>query len=84
MQPLGVGVAMRSAKSRTSFWGWVGRQLSWPWWAGLGVILATAVALMGYFLASGGSATYSNHGNCVAQGNGNTVNCPSTDSGPGR
>lgn len=38
--------------------GWLSR----PWWTGLGVILATVLALMGYFLVSGGgSPSYSHH-----------------------
>lgn len=60
----------------------VGRWLSRPWWVGLGVIFATAVALATIFVTSGSSPSYTNHGgNCVAQGNNNTVNCPSTGSG---
>jgi hypothetical protein len=51
---------------------------------GLGVILATAVALMGYFFASGNSSNYNNQGNCVAQGSNNTVTCASTGSGSGQ
>jgi len=58
------------------------RWLSRPWWAGLGVILAAALAVLALLLTSGGSTGYSNRdGNCVAQGNNNTVNCPSTSSG---
>jgi hypothetical protein len=41
----------------------------------LGVVLATAFAALGYFLAAGGSTSYSNTGPCSAQGSGNTVNC---------
>ncbi len=62
------------AKRRTS----VANVLSRPWWVGLGVVLATAVALLGYFLVAGGSTSYSNTGPCSAQGNGNTVNCSTT------
>lgn len=60
----------------------LGRWLSRPWWVGVGVILAAVLTVAGFFLTSGGSTSYSNHGgNCVAQGNNNTVNCPSTGSG---
>jgi hypothetical protein len=60
----------------------LGRWLGRPWWTGLGVIVATAVALIGYFLASGSSPTYSNRGgNCVAQGTNNVINCPGVRSG---
>jgi hypothetical protein len=72
---------MMPARSRP---GGLGGWLSRPWWVGLGVLLATAVALVSIFLASGGSPSYSNYGNCVAQGNHDTVNCPSTTSGAGR
>jgi len=58
------------------------RWLSRRWWAGLGVILAVVLAVVGFLLTSGSSTSYSNHdGNCVAQGNNNTVNCPSAGSG---
>lgn len=73
-------MAVMPARSRSG----LGRWLSRPWWVGLGVLLATAVALVSIFLTSGGSPSYYNHGgNCVAQGNNNTVNCPSTGSGAG-
>jgi hypothetical protein len=72
-------MAMASARSRSGS----GRWLSRPWWAGLGVILATAVALAGIFLTSNSSPSYSNNGSCVAQGNNNTVSCPSAGSGAG-
>jgi hypothetical protein len=64
-------------KSRAG--GWLGKE----WWAGLGVILAAVLAVIGFYLSSSGSSTYSNHGSCVAQGNDNTVNCPGTGSGKG-
>jgi hypothetical protein len=51
--------------------------LSRPWWVGLGVVLTFVVALVSIFLISGGTSNYSNNGPCVAQGNNNTVNCPS-------
>lgn len=57
--------------------------LSRPWWVGLGVVLATAIAILGIFLAAGGATSYSNTGPCSAQGNGNTVNCSGASSGTG-
>jgi hypothetical protein len=77
---VGGGVAVGSVRSPLGFWGWLSR----PWWIGLGVIIATVIALVSIFLTSGGTSGYSNTGNCVAQGNNNTVNCPSSDSGVGR
>ena len=41
IQALGGGVAVTAARSRSG----LGRWLSQPWWVGLGVLLATAVAL---------------------------------------
>jgi hypothetical protein len=58
----------------------MGRWLSQPWWVGLGVLLATAVALAGVLLTSGGSPSYSIRGNCVAQGSNNKVTCSSVGS----
>jgi hypothetical protein len=54
---------------------WLAEILRRPWWAGLGVILATAVALFGYFMTASGPPSYSNNGTCNAQGTGNTVTC---------
>lgn len=71
-------------ESGAGLWEWLKERLSQPWWAGLGVILATAVALAIYFLGSDGSSSYSDHGNCNAQGNGNRVTCTSTGPGAGR
>jgi hypothetical protein len=76
--------ASNKSKSRVNFGDWLANLLSRPWWVGLGVVLATAVALMAYFLSSGGSQSNSVHGNCNAQGNGNTVTCSSTSPGVGR
>jgi hypothetical protein len=53
------------------------KTLSARWWTGIGVILATAVALLGIFWASSHSAGYTITGNCNAQGANNTVNCAS-------
>jgi hypothetical protein len=70
--------------SRASLHGWLANMLSRPWWVGLGVVLATAVALMVYFLGpGGGSPSNSVNGNCNAQGNGNKVTCTNTGSGVG-
>jgi hypothetical protein len=60
----------------------LGVLLSRPWWIGVGVILATAVALVGYLLASGGSSSTSVvkntvDGNCSIAGNNNTQICDS-------
>lgn len=63
---------------------WIADLLSRKWWQGLGVLLATAVALLIYFLSSGSSSSYSNTGNCIAQGSGNTVTCSGAGSGAGR
>ena len=54
---------------------WLGTWLSRPWWLGLGVILAAAVALIIYFLSVGTQGDYYNNGNCNAQGSGNIVKC---------
>jgi len=58
--------------------------LSRGWWAGLGVILAVAGTVVGLILSSGSSSTYSTHGDCNAQGSGNTVICSgvATKTGP--
>jgi hypothetical protein len=72
-------------RSWTVFRQWAGDMLSRPWWVGLGVVLATAVAVVGYFLAAGGSPATPGvttvHGNCNAVGSGNTVTCASPVSG---
>lgn len=65
---------VESLQVSTGLRGWLSR----PWWAGVGVILAAALALLGYFMASGSSASI--HGSCNALGNNNTVNCPSSGS----
>lgn len=52
------------AKRRTS----VADILSRQWWVGLGVLLATAVAVLGYLFAARGTTSYSNTGPCSAQG----------------
>jgi hypothetical protein len=71
-----MGVASKRRRSGLERW------LSRPWWVGVGVILAAALTAVGFFLTSGDSTSYSNHGgNCVAQGNNNTVNCSSAGSG---
>lgn len=67
-------------ESRAGFSAWLSKE----WWVGLGVILAAAGTVLGLILSSGGSTTYSNHGDCNAQGSGNTVNCSTTDAKPGR
>lgn len=65
-----------------------GKLFSRPWWVGVGVVLATIVAIVGYLLASGGSSVNSEvntvHGSCNAAGNNNTINCPNSSSGTGR
>jgi hypothetical protein len=69
---------------RDGLWVWLSDRLSRPWWLGLGVVLATLMALLIYFLGSGGSLSYANNGSCVAQGNGNTVTCRGPSAGTGR
>jgi hypothetical protein len=59
---------------------WLGR----GWWVGLGVILAVAGTVVGLILSSGSSTTYSNHGDCNAQGSDNTVICSTTNAKTGR
>ena len=66
-------------ESRDGSWGWLPAWLSRGWWAGLGVILAVAGTVVGLILSSGGSSTYTNHGDCNAQGSGNTVICSSAN-----
>lgn len=56
------------------------RGLSAPWWAGVGVILATALALLGIFWPSSPSSSNTITGNCNAQGTHNTVNCTGSTS----
>jgi hypothetical protein len=79
------GGAVAPASSSPTVKQRLGKLLSQPWWVGAGVILATAVALAGYFLASGGSSSTSQnitvHGSCNAAGNGNTVTCTQSNSG---
>lgn len=71
-------------ESRRRFLQWVPEWLSRGWWVGLGVILAAAGTAVGLILSSGVSSTYSNHGDCNAQGSGNTVICSSTPTKTGR
>lgn len=65
-----------------------GELFSRQWWVGVGVVLATIVAIVGYLLASGEPSTSSEvntvHGSCNAAGNNNTINCPNSTSGTGR
>jgi hypothetical protein len=65
--------------SPSTFWQRLDKRLGWPGWAGVSVILATVLSLVGYFLASGGSSSSSQiitvHGSCNAAGSGNTVTC---------
>lgn len=49
--------------------------LSKRWWLGLGVLITIALALASYFHLSSNSITYSNQGNCNAQGAHNSVDC---------
>ena len=58
--------------------------LSKGWWVGVGVVLATAVALLGILHSSGSSPTYSTRGDCNAQGTNNVVSCSggTSKSGP--
>ena len=63
---------------------WVPAWLSGGWWVGLGVILAAAGTTAGLILSSGGSPTYSNNGDCNAQGSGNTVICSGAVTKTGR
>ena len=68
-----------SRRPRASSWAWLKPRLSGKYWAGVGAIaailgLVPTIAVI--FIGSGSSASYSNkEGNCVAQGNGNTVTC---------
>ena len=57
--------------------------LSKGWWVGVGVVLATAVALLGILHSSGSSSTYSNRGDCNAQGANNVVSCSGSASKSG-
>jgi hypothetical protein len=66
---------------RASWWARLKPRLGRKWWAGIGAIatiLGLAVALAAIFIGSGNSPSYSNKGNCNAQGSGNTVNCSVT------
>jgi hypothetical protein len=71
--------------SSASVWRRLDKRLGWPGWAGVGVILATVLSMVGYFLASSGSSSSSQiitvHGSCNAAGNGNTVTCTQPNSG---
>ena len=71
-------------ESRGGFWGRLPAWLGKRWWAGLGVILAAAGTVVGLILSSGAAPTYSNHGDCTAQGSGNTVICSGANTKPGR
>ena len=75
--------------SKAAFWRQVGELLSRAWWAGVSVVVAILLAVVGYFLASGGSSTGTTeinnvHGTCDAAGNNNTVNCITPSAGPSR
>jgi hypothetical protein len=79
-----IGLLYSSPKFRNSFWLWMAKLLSRPWWLGLGVVLASLITLTIYFLTSGGSSSFANNGNCNAQGSGNTVSCSGPGPGGGR
>ena len=51
------------------------RILGHPVWAGLGVIIATVVAFIIYFLSASASPGTSNHGNCNIAGNNDSASC---------
>jgi hypothetical protein len=69
----------KGPESHGRFREWLPAWLGRGWWVGLGVILAAAGTAAGLMLSSGGSSSYSNHGDCDAQGTGNTVMCSGTD-----
>jgi hypothetical protein len=75
--------------SKVAFWRRIGELLGRAWWAGAGVIVAILLAVVGFFLASGGSPAGTTeinnvHGTCDAAGNNNTVNCVTPSAGPRR
>jgi hypothetical protein len=83
MRKMSHSVNSGTRSSRTS-WKWLPKWLGGGWWVGLGVILAAAGTVAGLILSSGGSSSNSNHGDCNAQGSGNTVTCSGPDTKTGR